>query len=168
MDAISQGDLRLLETDQAKELLASSIPARVAMIWSDGTPRVVPTWFHWTGSELVMPTYVAGPEAGIRHAAKRVEVLRANPAVAIVIDTETMPPTSLTIRGTAVIDEVDGLAPEYIIEAAGRYLGEEGAAGLVEAMDKPGTRQARIVVKPDWVGLVDFQTRLPSVQGGVQ
>lgn len=167
MDAIPQGDLRLLETDQVKALLASSIPARVAMIWSDGTPRVVPTWFHWTGSELVMPTYVAGPEAGIRHAAKRVEVLRANPAVAIVIDTEAMPPTSLTIRGTAVIDEVDGLAPEYI-EAAGRYLGEEGAAGLVEAMDKPGTRQARIVVKPDWVGLVDFQTRLPSVQGGVQ
>lgn len=167
MNAIPQGDLRLLETDQAKELLASSIPARVGMIWTDGTPRVVPTWFHWTGSELVMPTYLAGPEAGIRHAAKRVEALRANPAVAIVIDTETMPPTSLTIRGRAVIDEVDGLAPEYV-EAASRYLGEEGAAGLVEAMDKPGTRQARIAVKPDWVGLVDFQTRLPSVQGGIQ
>jgi hypothetical protein len=65
-----------------------------------------------------------------------------------------------------VIDGVDGLAPEYI-EAAGRYLGAEGAAGLVQAMDKPGTRQARIAVTPDWVGLVDFQTRLPSAQGGV-
>jgi hypothetical protein len=26
---------------------------------------------------------------------------------------------------------------------------------------------ARIAVRPAWVGLIDFQTRLPDVQGGV-
>ena len=38
---------------------------------------------------------------------------------------------------------------------------------MIAAMDQPGTRQARISVRPDWVGLIDFVTRRPSVLGGV-
>ena len=167
MGGIPQGDLRLLESETAQRLLGSRIPARMAFVWTDGTPRIVATWFHWNGSEIVSATYLAGPEAGIRHAARRVDVLRANPAVAISIDTEASPPESLAIRGRAEIEEIDGLAPEYLL-AAERYLGTEGAAGLRAAMDKPGTRQARIAVRPEWVGLIDFQSRLPSPQGGVQ
>ena len=44
-----QGDPALLDTDLAQELLHAPIPARLAFVWTDGTPRVVPTWFHWTG-----------------------------------------------------------------------------------------------------------------------
>jgi hypothetical protein len=66
---LPQGDLRLLETDLAQRLLQSAIPARLAFVWTDGTPRIVPTWFHWTGQEIVMVTYVAGPNIGIRHPA---------------------------------------------------------------------------------------------------
>jgi hypothetical protein len=87
---LPQGDLRLLESDLAKRLLASTIPARFAYIASDGTPRVLPTWFHWTGEELVMPTFIAAPH--IRRAAARLKALRANPNVAITIDTESFPP----------------------------------------------------------------------------
>ena len=54
---LRQGDLRLLEHPVAVQLLASAIPARLGYVAEDGTPRVVPTWFHWTGEELVMPTY---------------------------------------------------------------------------------------------------------------
>ena len=36
--AAPQGDLRLLETDVARRLLSSTIPARVAYIATDGTP----------------------------------------------------------------------------------------------------------------------------------
>ena len=43
---LPQGDLRLLETSLAQELLRSSIPARLAFIAADRTPRVVPTWFQ--------------------------------------------------------------------------------------------------------------------------
>ncbi|HEY8547055.1 MAG TPA: pyridoxamine 5'-phosphate oxidase family protein [Acidimicrobiales bacterium] len=163
---IPQGDLRLLHTDAARELLASSIPARLAYVAPDGTPRVVPTWFEWNGTEIVMATYVTGPAAGVRHPAARLRALRANPAVALTIDTESFPPRSLTIRGRAEIDEVEGLAPEYRTSAR-RYLGDEGAAGLLAAMDQPGTVQARIVVRPTWVGLLDFAERLPSPLGGV-
>ena len=165
-DQLPQGDLRLLETDLAQELLQAPIPARLAFVWTDGTPRITPTWFHWTGEEIVMPTYVAGPNIGIRHPAARIAALRANPRVALTIDTDTAPPQSLTIRGTAEITEVDGLAPEYVA-AARRYLGEEAAGSMLAAFDQPGTVQARIAVRPDWVGVLDFVTRLPSVQGGV-
>jgi|HubBroStandDraft_5_1064220.scaffolds.fasta_scaffold177582_1 hypothetical protein len=165
-ERLRQGDVRLLDTDTAQRLLNSAIPARLAFVWTDGTPRITPTWFHWTGEEIVMPTYVAGPNIGIRHPAARIAALRANPRVALTIDTDTAPPQSLTIRGTAEITEVEGLAPEYVA-AARRYLGEEAAGSMLAAFDQPGTVQARIAVRPDWVGVLDFVTRLPSVQGGV-
>ena len=164
---LPQGDLALLETETAQGLLASAIPARMAFVAPDGTPRIVPTWFHWTGEELVMPTYIAGPQIGIRHPAARLAALRARPDVAVSIDTETFPPQSLTLRGKVEIDEVDGLAPEYAA-AARRYLGEEAAAGMLAGLNQPGTVQARIALRPAWVGLIDFVTRMPSVQGGVR
>jgi hypothetical protein len=165
-ERLQQGDLRLLETDLAQQLLRSAIPARMAFVWTDGTPRVIPTWFHWTGEEIVMATYIAGPDIGIRHAAIRLATLRANPRVALTIDTNAFPPQTLTIRGTATITEVEGLAPEYAA-ATRRYLGEEAAGPVLASLDQPGTRQARIAVRPDWVGLLDFVTRRPSAQGGV-
>ena len=66
----------------------------------------------------------------------------------------------------AEIDEVEGLAPEYVA-AARRYLGDAAATAMLADRDEPGTVQARIVVRPTWVGLIDFATRLPSVLGGV-
>ncbi len=167
MTDLPQGDLRLLETPTARELLASRIPARLAFVWPDGTPRVVPTWFHWNGREIVTVTYTAGPRIGIRHPAARIAALRANPAVALTIDTEEPPNRVLTIRGRAEVTEVDGIAEEYAA-AARRYLGDEAAAGMLAQMDQPGTAQARVAVRPEWVGLIDFVSRMPSVLGGVR
>jgi hypothetical protein len=164
---LPQGDLALLDTELAQRLLAAPIPARMAFIALDGTPRVVPSWFHWTGRDLVTVTYVAGPNIGIRHPAARIAALRTRPDVAVTIDTETSPPQSLSLRGRVEITEVDGLAPEYAA-AAQRYLGDEAAAGMLASLDQPGTRQARIALRPTWVGMLDFDTRMPSAQGGVR
>jgi Pyridoxamine 5'-phosphate oxidase len=164
---LPQGDLALLDTELAQRLLAAPIPARLAFVALDGTPRVVPSWFHWTGRDLVTVTYVAGPQIGIRHPAARLAALRARPDVAVTIDTDTFPPQALSLRGRVEITEVAGLAPEYAA-AARRYLGEQAAAGMLAAMGQPGTVQARIVLRPTWAGLLDFDTRLPSVQGGVR
>jgi hypothetical protein len=159
-----QGDLRLLETDLAERLLTSTVPARYAYTALDGTPRIVTSWFVWTGEELVLPTFVSAPH--VRHAAYRVRVLRANPDVAVSIDTESFPPEVLSIRGKAEVTETDGIAPEYAA-AAHRFLGSEQAAGYLAEIDAPGTRMARIAVRPAWVALMDFQTRMPSALGGV-
>ena len=162
---LEQGDLRLLETDLAERLLTSKIPARYAFTALDGTPRIVASWFAWTGEELVLPTFMAAPH--IRHAAYRVRALRANPDVAVSIDTESSPPEVLSIRGKAEITELDGIASEYA-EAAHRFLGSEQANGYLAQIDQPGTRMARIAVRPTWVALMDFQTRMPSALGGVE
>jgi hypothetical protein len=162
---IEQGDPKLLETDLAERLLASTIPARYAYTALDGTPRMVASWFAWTGQELVLPTFIAAPH--VSHATYRLRALRANPDVAVSVDTESFPPEVLSIRGRAEITEVDGIAPEYA-EAAHRYLGSEEASEYLAQIDQPGTRMARIAVRPAWVGLLDFQTRMPSALGGTQ
>src|SRR5215510_448060 len=92
-----QGDLRLLDSDVARRLLQSTIPARVAYIATDGTPRVIATWFHWTGEELVMPTFISAPH--FRRPAARLAALRAHPDVAITIYAESFPPPVLSGRG---------------------------------------------------------------------
>jgi hypothetical protein len=164
MEQLPQGDPQLIESDVAQRLLASTTPARYAYAAKDGTPRVVASWFVWTGEELVLPTFISAPH--IRHAAYRVRQLREHPEIAVSIDTETFPPEVLSIRGTAEVTEVDGIAPEYA-QAARRYLGAEEAHGYLAQIDQPGTRMARIAVRPTWVGVLDFQTRMPSALGGV-
>ena len=163
--SLPQGDLRLLDTAVARRLLASTVPARVAYNALDGTPRVTPTWFQWTGAEFVMPTFISAPH--VRHPAGRLRSLRANPDVAITIDTESFPPEILLVRGRAEITEVDGVDPDYA-SAARRYLGEQAAEEYLHQITHPDTRMARIAVQPRWVGVLDFQSRLPSPLGGVQ
>src|SRR5215211_4826269 len=87
---LEQGDLRLLECDLAQRLLASTIPARYAYTALDGTPRIVGSWFTWTGEEFVMPTFISAPH--VSHVTYRVRTLRAHPDVANTADTETFPP----------------------------------------------------------------------------
>lgn len=159
-----QGQLDLLETDVARRLLSSRIPARVAYIALDGTPRVVATWFHWTGELLAMPTFVTAPH--VRHPAGRLRALRAHPDVAVTIDTESFPPQVLTLRGRVEIREVEGIPPDYA-SAARRYLGDEAAQAYLGQIDQSSTRMARIDLRPTWVGLLDFHSRLPSALGGI-
>jgi hypothetical protein len=162
---LEQGDLRLLETELAQRLLTSAIPARYAYTALDGTPRIVASWFVWTGEELVLPTFLSAPH--VSHAAYRVRALRANPDVAVSIDTESSPPEVVSLRGRAEITEIDGVAAEYA-EAAHRFLGAEQATGYLAQIDQPGTRMARIAVRPAWAAVMDFQTRMPSALGGVR
>jgi nitroimidazol reductase NimA-like FMN-containing flavoprotein (pyridoxamine 5'-phosphate oxidase superfamily) len=76
--ATKQGDITLLNDPIAKELLESTIPARFAYVGSDGTPRVVPIWFHWNGKQVVL---------GIPLTAPKLKALAKNPKVALTIDT---------------------------------------------------------------------------------
>ena len=88
----------------SQELLARDL-TRLAYVAKDGTPRNVPIGFTWNGSEIVMCTPTNAP---------KLPALRANPAVALTIDTEVHPPKILLIRGRAELDVVDGIPDEYI------------------------------------------------------
>jgi pyridoxamine 5'-phosphate oxidase-like protein len=155
--SLPQGDLRLLDTEVAKRLLGSTELARVAYIAGDGTPRVDPVMFVWMGDELVFATF---------QGSFKIRSLRARPDVTLVIDTPGPIPNVLHIRGKAVVTDVDGIVPEYAM-AHRRYYGEEQGAANVAAVDQPGTKMARVAIRPTWVGLLDFQTRLPgAISGG--
>lgn len=150
-----QGDVSLLEDPVAQELLQSRIPARLAYMWLDGTPRVVPIGFHWTGAEIVLGTPPDAP---------KVKALRRNAKVAITIDSESFPAKVLLIRGTATLEAAEGMTPEYV-EATKRLLGEESAAAWFQQVGPLLPHMGgmvRIGVRPEWVGIIDFQTRFPS------
>jgi Pyridoxamine 5'-phosphate oxidase len=97
--------VEVLNQPLARELLGSAIPARLAYNGLDGFPRVVPIGFYWNGAELVL--------ASVSYAAK-VKALVANPKVALTIDTAEPPWHILLVRGTAGVEIVDGVVPEYL------------------------------------------------------
>lgn len=147
-----QGDLSLLEHPVAQELLQSTHLARFAYVGTDGEPRVVPIWFHWDGREVV----IGGPPA-----APKVEALSRSGKVALTIDSEVAPYHVVMIRGTATTEIVEGVPSEYRA-AATRYMGAEEAAGWVATVENLFPRMARIAVRPEWVGVIDFETRFPN------
>ena len=149
---VKQGDLDLLRHPVAQELLQSKIPARLAYIATDGTPRVVPIWFHWTGQELVLGTPPKAP---------KLRALAQNPKVALTIDDNNFPHKVLLIRGSARVETVSGIIPEYAA-AAERYFGTDQGKAWVQQLSSMSPQMARIAIKPEWVGLLDFQTRFPS------
>lgn len=149
---IKQGDLALLQDPIAKELLESRIPARFAYVWMDGTPRVVPIWFHWNGQELVMATPPKAP---------KLKALAKNPSVALTIDDNNFPHKVLLIRGAAWLQPVEGIVPEYAT-AAERYFGPERGQAWIKHLGTMITSMVRITITPEWAGLLDFQTRFPS------
>jgi hypothetical protein len=142
----------ILDRPYSRELLARDI-ARMAFVALDGTPRSIPIGFHWNGTEIVMCTSTN---------ARKLEMLRRNPAVALTIDTESHPPKVLLLRGRASLDHVDGIPDEYLqwngayeFTPEQRVEWEAGVRALYDGM-------VRIVVKPTWVKLIDFETTLPD------
>jgi Pyridoxamine 5'-phosphate oxidase len=99
----------------AQELLNSNIPARLAYTGVDGFPRAIPVGFLWDGTRFVIGTATNSP---------KMQALRANPKVALTIDTNTFPPHVLLVRGAARVEIVDGVAPEYL-EGSKKYVAPE-------------------------------------------
>jgi hypothetical protein len=144
--------LQLLNDPVAQQLLSSRIPARLAYTGPDGFPRVVPIWFHWNGKQFVLGSAPTSP---------KVKALARNAKVALTIDEEGYPPKVLLVRGTASVEIVDGVVPEYGM-AARRYLGEEQGRGWEDQAGGMFKQMARVVIEPEWVKILDFQTRFPS------
>ncbi len=59
------------------------------------------------------------------------------------------------------MENVDGIVPEYVM-AAERYFGPEQGQAWVSQLRTLISNMVRIRIAPEWVGLLDFQTRFPS------
>ena len=146
-----QGDLELLQSPTAQALLSSTNVAHLSYIWTDGTPRVVPVWFFWNGEEIILGSPALAP---------KVQVLRQNKHVALSIDSTVWPYKVLMIRGEAEVSLMDQVPEEYQACSL-RYFGAEAGAAWNETVSHMG-KQARIAIKPSWVGTLEFEARFPS------
>lgn len=142
----------ILDRPLSRELLARDI-CRLAYVAEEGTPRNIPIAFTWNGAEIVMCTSRNAP---------KLASLRQNPSVALTIDTEVHPPAILLVRGTVMLDDVDGIPEEYLemdgsyqMTAEQRVEWEAEVRSLYDSM-------VRIVLTPTWAKLIDFETTLPS------
>jgi hypothetical protein len=142
----------ILNHPTSQELLARDL-TRMAYVAKDGTPRNVPISFTWNGTEAVLCTSTNAP---------KLHALRANPTVALTIDTEVHPPKLLLIRGTVELDEVEGIPEEYL-QMNGSYAMTPEQRVVWEAeVHSLYPSMVRIVVTPTWVKLIDFESTLPT------
>jgi hypothetical protein len=145
--------LEVLNKPDSAALLRSSIPARLAYIGLDGGPRAIPIAFWWTGETFLVFTVPASA---------KVAALQADPRVALTIDTQDgWPPRALLVRGTARVDEVEGVAPEYV-EASRKVVPADSFADWEAGVRALYERQARITITPHWAKLIDFETTIPK------
>lgn len=133
------------ELEPAAELLRTATLVRVAYDGIDGAPRVVPMGFLWNGEAVVVATHPTSP---------KFKALSARPRVALTIDTQN-PTQALLLRGTAEIEVMDGVVPEYL-EAAAKSMEGEGLASFEAAVRETYDRMARISIRPDWARYFDF------------
>jgi hypothetical protein len=145
-------DVSLLNDPLAQRLLTSPVIARFAYTWHDGTPRVVPIWFHWNDEEVVMGSPPDAP---------KVNALLERPDVAVSIDETEWPYKVLLIRGRAKVDFVDGVPDEYK-QSARKYFGVEQGDAWSANVGQMMSQMARIAVRPTSVTILDFETRFPS------
>ena len=143
-----------LSAPGARELIESTTAAHLAYVATDGTPRVIPAGFFWTGDEFVISTATTAP---------KVKALAAHPDVALTIDAGNTPggARSLSVRGRADVEIVDGVVPEYLA-AARRSMDADGAAQFEQNVRRMYRQMARIAITPTWVRFYDFGAgRLP-------
>ena len=142
----------VLNRPYSQELLARDI-TRLAYVATDGSPRSIPIGFTWNGTEIVMCTTNNAP---------KLHALRANPTVALTIDTEVHPPKMLLIRGQAELDVVDGIPDEYLQMNGSYQMTPEQRVEWEAEVRSLYDSMVRIVITPTWVKLIDFEQTLPS------
>jgi general stress protein 26 len=143
---------QVLQKSMSQEMLDRDL-ARLAYVAKDGTPRAIPIAFTWNGSQVVMCTSTNAP---------KLASLRRNPAVALTIDTEAHPPKILLIRGEAALDEVEGIPDEYLQMNGSYEMSPEQRVEWEAEVRSLYDSMVRIVVKPTWAKLIDFEETLPT------
>jgi uncharacterized protein YndB with AHSA1/START domain len=138
----------------ALELLRHQPLARMAYTGNDGFPRVVPVGFYWNGERVIVCTAPTAP---------KVRALSASPHVALTIDSDDGPASrTLSVRGVAVMDIVDGVPGEYLA-ASVKVMSGEQARQFATNVRSVYQQMARIAIEPRWARYFDFTAgRLPE------
>jgi uncharacterized protein YndB with AHSA1/START domain len=137
----------------AVELLERQSLARMAYAGPDGFPRVIPVGFLWKGGRIIVCTAPTSP---------KFRALSARPHVALTIDSDDGALKTLSVRGVAAIDVVDGIPDEYL-EASTKTMSGEQASQFEANVRQVYKQMARIAIEPTWARYYDFSAgRVPE------
>jgi uncharacterized protein YndB with AHSA1/START domain len=119
----------------------------------DGFPRVIPVGFLWTGGRIIVCTAPTSP---------KFRALSARPHVALTIDSDDGALKTLSVRGVAAIDVVDGIPDEYL-EASTKTMSGEQASQFEASVRQVYKQMALIAIEPTWARYYDFSAgRVPE------
>ncbi len=144
-----------LSHPEAQRLLRDAPLLSLAYNGKDGTPRAVPIGFFWNGEAVVICTATTAPKS---------QALAERPQVALSIDEGATPMDSkaLLIRGTAVLETVDGVPEEYM-SGARKVMPAEQIPTFQQACEQMYEQMVRITIVPAWARFFDFGTgRMPA------
>jgi nitroimidazol reductase NimA-like FMN-containing flavoprotein (pyridoxamine 5'-phosphate oxidase superfamily) len=144
-----------LSHPEAQRLLRDAPLLSLGYNGTDGTPRVIPIGYFWNGAEVVICTATTSPKA---------RALAERPTVALSIDEGATPMDSkaVLIRGTAVLETVDGVPEEYIAGAR-KVMAAEQIPAFEQACAQMYPQMVRITIAPAHARFFDFGAgRMPG------
>ncbi|MGY4101093.1 PPOX class F420-dependent oxidoreductase [Nocardia sp. R16R-3T] len=109
--------------------------AKVAFVTSDGRPIVTPVWFILEGDELVFNTGKATAKG---------KAFARDPRIAVVVDLEEAPYSSVQIQGTVSLSEDPDELLRTATEIGGRYMGADRAEEFGKRNGVPGELVVRL------------------------
>lgn len=154
-DGPDDATIAVLAEPEPQRLLRERPLARMAYNGTDGLPRVIPVGFLWTGADIVVCTATTSP---------KVRALTERPHVALTVDSDEGGEANhtLSVRGVARIEIVDGVPDEYVAASAKSYSGEQ-ARQFEENVRATYPEMARISIRPTWARYYDYGAgRLPT------
>jgi PPOX class probable F420-dependent enzyme len=115
------------DLERVRSLLEAPSPAVLTTYRQDGSARVSPVWFRWSGDAFEV--VIARDDVKLRHLAR-------NPECVLVVFEAVPPFRGVEVRGAAELIEADVTPVRH--EIASRYLGPEAGDRFAEERTKPG------------------------------
>ncbi|MEV4130175.1 PPOX class F420-dependent oxidoreductase [Nocardia sp. NPDC049707] len=109
--------------------------AKVALMAADGRPIVTPVWFVLEGDELVFNTGKATAKG---------KAFARDPRIAVVVDLEEAPYSSIQLQGTVTLSEDPDELLRTATEIGGRYMGADRAEEFGKRNGVPGELVVRL------------------------
>ena len=110
-----------MTADEIRELLSGPQIGILATADASGRPDATPVWFDWDGTRVRILCH---------RTSRKARNVRANPQVALTVDTRQPPYRGVVLHGRALLSGPD---PALRRVLAARYLGEETGRNYVES-----------------------------------
>jgi PPOX class probable F420-dependent enzyme len=119
-------------------LLRGTRTAKVATMFKDGQPHVMPVWFVLDGEQIVFNTGRDSVKG--KH-------LRRDPRIALLVDDETPPFAFVHVRGRVTLSEDPEELLRTATEIGARYMGAERAEEFGRRNAVPGELVVRVIAE---------------------